>query len=64
MEKIESNLVKDNYNMDSAKYDNILDEMLHKDTAKYTTSRKFKFRFYFKSKKHFKFFFYSFFFRV
>ena len=28
--------------MDSAKYDNILDEMLHKDTAKYTTSRKFK----------------------
>jgi len=35
-------LVKDNYNMDSAKYDNILDEMLHKDTAKYTTSRKFK----------------------
>lgn len=35
-------LVKDNYNMDCAIYDNILDEVLHKDVAKYTTSRKFK----------------------
>jgi len=35
-------LVGNNYNMDSVKYDKILDEMLHKDTAKYTTSRKFK----------------------
>ena len=35
-------LVGHNYNMDTAKFDKILDEMLHKDTAKYTTSRKFK----------------------
>jgi predicted O-methyltransferase YrrM len=35
-------LVGHNYNMDTAKYDKILDEMLHKDTAKYTTSRKLK----------------------
>ena len=41
-----STLIKEtvghNYNMDTAKYDKILDEMLHKDTAKYTTSRKLK----------------------
>jgi hypothetical protein len=36
------NLVKDNYNMDTAQYDKILDQVKHKDTAKYTTSRKFK----------------------
>jgi len=35
-------IVGHNYNMDNAKYDNILDEVQHKDTAKYTTSRKFK----------------------
>ena len=35
-------LVGHNYNMDNVKYDKILDEMLHKDTAKYTTSRKLK----------------------
>tara|TARA_R110002153_G_scaffold209948_2_gene362572 strand:+ start:2237 stop:3616 length:1380 start_codon:yes stop_codon:yes gene_type:complete len=35
-------LVGHNYNMDTAKYDKILDGMLHKDTAKYTTSRKLK----------------------
>jgi predicted O-methyltransferase YrrM len=36
------NLVKHNYGMENAKYDKILDEISHKDTAKYTTSRKFK----------------------
>jgi len=35
-------LVKHNYNIETAQFDKILDEMLHKDTAKYTTSRKFK----------------------
>ena len=35
-------LIKDKYNMESAIYDNVLDEVLHKDVAKYTTSRKFK----------------------
>jgi len=35
-------LIKDNYNHDEIKYDKILDTMPHKDTAKYTTSRKFK----------------------
>ena len=33
-------LVKDNYVINP--HDKILNEMLHKDTAKYTTSRKFK----------------------
>ena len=35
-------LVESNYDIENAKYDKILDEMLHKDTAKYTTSRKLK----------------------
>jgi hypothetical protein len=35
-------LIKENYNHDEIKYDKILDTMPHKDTAKYTTSRKFK----------------------
>ena len=35
-------LTKHNYNIETIKYDKILDTMPHKDTAKYTTSRKFK----------------------
>mgnify|MGYP003119345049 FL=1 len=35
-------LVKDNYDKKNDEYEQILDEMLHKDVAKYTTSRKFK----------------------
>ncbi|MAE82033.1 MAG: hypothetical protein CMB80_04810 [Flammeovirgaceae bacterium] len=35
-------MVGHNYNTKTAQFDEILDEMLHKDTAKYTTSRKFK----------------------
>jgi len=35
-------LVKDNYDEKNDEYEQILDEMLHKDVAKYTTSRKFK----------------------
>ena len=35
-------LVGHNYELGDNNYDTILDEMLHKDTAKYTTSRKFK----------------------
>lgn len=35
-------LVKENYNIDEIQFDNILNDMPHKDTAKYTTSRKFK----------------------
>ena len=34
--------VKDNYNIDEIENDKILSEVKHKDTAKYTTSRKFK----------------------
>ena len=40
MEKAQSNIVKNNYIID--KYDKILNNILHKDEAKYTTSRKFK----------------------
>ena len=36
------NLIKDNYDEKKTMYDNILNEVKHKDTAKYTTSRKFK----------------------
>ena len=36
------NFIKDNYDYDNIKFDKILDTMPHKDTAKYTTSRKFK----------------------
>ena len=35
-------LIKHNYNIETIKSDKILDTMPHKDTAKYTTSRKFK----------------------
>ncbi len=35
-------MIKSRYNYDEIKYDKILDLMPHKDTAKYTTSRKFK----------------------
>ncbi len=35
-------LIGDNYNLDYLNTDKILDEIKHKDTAKYTTSRKFK----------------------
>ena len=35
-------IVKDNYVSSNKKVKNILDEVSHKDTAKYTTSRKFK----------------------
>jgi len=35
-------LTKHNYNIETIKSDKILDTMPHKDTAKYTTSRKFK----------------------
>ena len=35
-------LVKHNYDKNVIKYNKILDEIDHKDTAKYTTSRKFK----------------------
>ena len=34
--------IKDNYDYDNIKFDKVLDTMPHKDTAKYTTSRKFK----------------------
>ena len=35
-------IIKDRYNVDKIKFDKILDTMPHKDTAKYTTSRRFK----------------------
>ena len=35
-------MIKDNYNYDELKNDKILDTIPHKDTAKYTTSRRFK----------------------
>ena len=35
-------LIKNNYNNNYLKYEKILDEVKHKDTAKYTTSKKFK----------------------
>tara|TARA_E500000305_G_scaffold94884_2_gene84030 strand:+ start:133 stop:1500 length:1368 start_codon:yes stop_codon:yes gene_type:complete len=36
------NLTKDNYDEKKTMYNNILNEVKHKDTAKYTTSKKFK----------------------
>ena len=35
-------MIKDNYDENNLMYEQILDEVKHKDTAKYTTSRKFK----------------------